>query len=88
MKVNGMKIGELMTMGDTMRNFKNQMMPKMALWYSSNMRNNYNLPSQMNMDAMIDSRDILSRQQVSFQKPKPNNISSNYHSYLSNLAYL
>jgi len=64
MKVNGMKIDELMTMGDTMRSIKHKMMPKMALWYSSNMRNNYNMPGQMNiMDPMVDSRDIFSRQQ-------------------------
>merc|ERR1712226_106761 len=65
MKVNGMNIDELMTMGDTMRSVKNKMMPKMALWYSSNMRNNYNMPGQMNiMDPMVDSRDIFSSQQL------------------------
>merc|ERR1712226_1217978 len=64
LKVNGMNIDELMTMGDTLRSIENKMMPKMALWYSSNMRNNYNMPGQMNiMDPMVDSRDIFSSQQ-------------------------
>ena len=70
MNVNGMKIDELMTLGDTMRSIKNKMMPKMALWYSPTMRNNYNMPSQMDM---VDDRDIYSRQQVSFQKPRNKN---------------
>ena len=67
MNVNGMKIDELMALGDTMRSMKNKMMPKMALWYSPTMRNNYNMPSQMDM---VDDRDIYSRQQVNFQKPR------------------
>jgi len=61
MNVDGMKIDELMALGDTMRSMKNKMMPKMALWYSPTMRNNYNMPSQMDM---VDDRDIYSRQQA------------------------
>ena len=67
MNVNGMKIDELMTLGDTMRSMKKKMMPKMALWYSPTMRNNYNMPSQMDMNARVNDRDIFSRQQVNFQ---------------------
>ena len=70
MNVDGMKIDELMALGDTMRSMKNKMMPKMALWYSPTMRNNYNMPSQMDMNAMVEDRDIYSRQQVNFQKPR------------------
>ena len=74
MNVDGMKIDELMALGDTMRSMKNKMMPKMALWYSPTMRNNYNMPSsQMKVNAMVNDRDIYSRQQVNFQKPSNKN---------------